>query len=73
MWIKSSEGLPKKSDKYFIANRHYTLDGKMWFYYDAVHYSAKHKQWNNYDDKKRNEGDDIYEVDYWMPIPEVEE
>lgn len=71
-WIKCSERLPEKSGNYIIAKFWYLTDGKQW-YYDVIHYSAKYEQWNNYDESKRNEGDDIYEVAYWMPIPEVEE
>ena len=72
MWIKCSERLPEKSGKYLIAKSYYGAGGRQW-YYDTVHYSANHMQWNNFDELRRNESYDIYEVDYWMPIPEVEE
>lgn len=71
-WIKCSDRLPEKSGVYFIASSFDVFGEKRW-YYAAVNYSARHKQFNNFDDRKRNVGVDVYDVDYWMPIPEVKE
>ena len=71
-WIKCSERLPEKSGYYMVADPYEVFTETRW-YFAVVHYSASHRQWNNYDDRERNTGNAVYEAKYWMPIPEVEE
>ncbi len=60
-WIPCSERLPEKSGKVLICS----ADG----YIAVVPYSAKHRQFNSYDDFPKK--DTVFnDTVAWMPLPE---
>lgn len=76
MWIKSSDRLPERSGDYLVATPVYYSTGRKGHIYSVTHYSEKHKLFCCHDDSniaerwKETAYDD---VEYWMPIPEIEE
>lgn len=60
-WISVKNRLPNKSGKVLVCcGKNYVTD---------VNYSAKHKQFNNYDECEKAKKE--WDVIYWMPIPEL--
>lgn len=59
-WISVKDRLPEESGKVLV----YCKDG----YMSAVHYSAKHQQFNNFDACAKR--DEVWDVTHWMPLPE---
>ena len=66
-WISVTDELPEKSGYYLVVipSCHFPIM--------LIPYSAKHEQWNNYDDFKRDTLSDFDDVAYWMPIPQPPE
>lgn len=64
-WIDAEKNPPEKSGNYLVI---YECNGFMYNY--TLNYSAKHKQWNNFDDLDRIP-DDKYDwhVVRYMPFP----
>ena len=66
-WIPVTEALPEESGEVLIRT------GPSKYCTHSVNYSAKHKQFNNYDSLAKDDGAYTAKVTHWMPIPDMEE
>lgn len=64
-WIDAEKNPPERSDTYLVI---YESNGYM--YDNTLHYSVRHKQWNNYDDLDRVPDEEYdWHVVRYMPYP----
>ncbi len=61
-WIPVSERLPEKSGDVLVCS----VAGCI----DVVHYSAKHRQFNSYDELPKSDASIFSNTVAWMPLPE---
>ena len=75
-WIKCSEKFPEQSGDYLVATPIVYSTGRKDFIYSVTSFSKKHQLFCCYDASNieaRIKDTAYNDVEYWMPIPEVEQ